>query len=162
MKGVAAPQRVDVKVAPGAEGAHAEASELGFLGLAKIVEYAAEGSLAERPGAVLEIGAERASGESGGIKVRVRGFRKTVSDDDIRVMLLPPGEQATGETRWRSGVKLALASAIAQAKGWKLQAVREGDGVVFEVRVPEAGAQGPERKSEPARTHGAADAPDQS
>ena len=118
-----------VGLTPEAQACVIEASDLGALGLAKMLEAAAEGS--QGGGVTLE-----AKAQDGEVLLRVKGYRKVVSDADLAQLFAPPTQIGSAAIAWRSGVKFALAGAIWQAKGWQARAVREGDEVAFEVTAP--------------------------
>ncbi len=133
------PMRVEAEVSPEAAAIKVGANDLAPLVLSKLLEHAAEGGRGEGGRLLLKATVESSSAPQ--LVVRVLGSRRAVSDDDLKLMMAPPREAGAGETPWRSGVKLALASSVAQAHGWGLRASRakDGKGAVFEVYIPVEG-----------------------
>lgn len=135
---VPVPLQVEAEVLPEAAAARVEASDLAPLVLSKLLEQAAEGASPARGGGKLLLAVSVESAPEPQALMRVHGFNRTVSDDDLKLMLAAPREAAGRELPWRSGVKLSLAAAVAQAHGWGVRAVRDkdGKGTIFEVRIP--------------------------
>src|SRR3990172_4922279 len=136
--GVSEPTRVEAHILPEAAAVRIVASDLAPLVVSKLIEEAAEGAPSKEPSEPLMLEARLEAASAPEVVLTIRGFAREVSEDNLRLMLAPLREQRGEATPWRSGGRLALAPAVAQAHGWGLRAVRgeKGKGVVFEVRIP--------------------------
>ncbi len=135
---IAAGLHMEAEVSTEAATAKVEASDLAPFVLSKLIEHAAESPSGRHGEGRVLLAATVEAGPTPQALLSVHGFGRPVSDEDLKLMLAAPGGSAESGTPWRSGVKLSFAAAVAQAHGWAIRAAREkeGEGVVFEVRIP--------------------------
>jgi PAS domain S-box-containing protein len=135
---IAAGLGLEAEVSPEAAVAKVAANDLAPFVLSKLLEEAAEASSGQKGGGGVLLEATVEAGPAAQALLRVHGYARSVSEEDLKLLLAPAGTRAELNTPWRSGVKLSFAAAVAQAQGWAIGATREkeGEGVVFEVRIP--------------------------
>lgn len=118
------------------------ANDLAPLALGKVIEEAAEGASKERPqiDVTVEVLSQKSRGERATFVVS--GCGQLHRPEDLEMAMASPDQHRLGDTTWRSGVRLALASAIAQAHGWTLRAQQENGGTTFRLEGIELESSG--------------------
>ncbi len=134
MARVPAPVRVAAKMSPANAARTTPVNELASMALAKLIEEAADCDVQEKASPDLVVEVRSGPAAENRADFVVRGCRRQYRPEDIAGALAAPASRRVGETLWRSGVKLALASAIGEAHGWTLHAEPEDGGTEFSLR----------------------------
>ncbi|HEX9709424.1 MAG TPA: PAS domain-containing protein [Candidatus Thermoplasmatota archaeon] len=128
---------VDTRYSAEAAALTIQANDLSAIALAKLVEEASEPGMRRKTphevGLAIAVEGEAAARA---LVFRVTGSTRAVGEADLITLRAAPREAAAADTPWRSGVRVALAAAVAEAQGWALRAVRGEKGAEFELHVP--------------------------
>jgi PAS domain S-box-containing protein len=128
---------VDTELSPEAAAAVVRANDLSPLAISKLVEESSEPGIRRTGPYSLGLSVDLEGEGAGRAAVfRVSGSKRAMGEADLVTLRAAPADVAARDTPWRSGVRVALAAAIAEAQGWSLRAVKAEKGAVFELRVP--------------------------
>ncbi len=125
-------------IPPHLANAMVSTNDMAVLAVAKVLEEAISGVSPEEPHVELLVSSRSSHDEGAIIAITIRGSKQTLGLDDLQALTEAPRDFTAARLVWRHGVRLALASAIAEAQGWRLVALPEesGIGTIFEFRIP--------------------------
>ncbi len=139
-------------IPPDLANAMVSTNDLAVLSVAKVLEEAISGISPEEPHVELLVSSRSSHDEGAIIAITIRGSKQTPGRHDVQALTQTPSDFTAARLVWRQGVRLALASAIAEAQGWRLVAVPEesGIGTIFEFRIPRTDRREPDGGFTPA------------